>query len=119
MNRRSRSEIWPVLTVMPTKPKTFSLYRKQTASPTKRKGNRERQNKRGLHTGSAQWRKLREAVLNEQPLCVQCLEENRLTAATEVDHINNDSHDNRMGNLAGLCKPCHSRKSATEQNGAG
>jgi DNA helicase TIP49 (TBP-interacting protein) len=37
----------------------------------------------------------------------------RLTPATEVDHINEDATDDMPENLQGLCKRCHSRKTAT------
>lgn len=36
----------------------------------------------------------------------------RVTAATEVDHIDEDSHNNDPSNLQPLCKPCHSSKTA-------
>ena len=35
----------------------------------------------------------------------------------QVDHIDNNSHNNDPGNLATMCQPCHARKSATEQAG--
>jgi len=63
------------------------------------------------------WRKLRAMVLNEQPICQHC----RREAATEVDHIVPLSRggENTMENLQGLCKSCHSRKTAREDGGFG
>jgi len=65
-----------------------------------------------------QWTKLRKLVLAEQPICKMpgCWE-----PSAEVDHIvpkakgGTDDRDN----LQGLCKPCHSRKTASEDGGFG
>lgn len=63
---------------------------------------------------SAAWRRVRAAVLREQPLCVLCLKEGRTTAASHVDHILERkvrpdlAFD--MDNLQALCQPCHQRK---------
>lgn len=74
----------------------------------------DRQAKRALPTNSAKWRRIRAMVLAEQPLCVHCEKRGRLTPALHVDHIDNDSHNNKRSNLQGLCAECHSRKTATE-----
>ncbi|MGA0081716.1 MAG: HNH endonuclease [Ilumatobacteraceae bacterium] len=65
------------------------------------------------------WRRLRAAVLREQPLCVHCTETGATTLAQMVDHI----FPVRLGgdmwaldNLQPLCNKCHARKSAREQN---
>lgn len=75
----------------------------------------DRQSYRALPTWSAEWRAIRAAVLLEQPLCACCAAADRVTAATEVDHIDEDAQNNARENLQGLCKPCHSRKTATNQ----
>lgn len=72
----------------------------------------ERQRKRGLHTGSKRWRIIRNQVLAWEPMCRYCGD-----IATQVDHLDNDSHNNDIDNLAATCAPCHSRKSAMEQAG--
>ncbi|EMO5258136.1 TPA: HNH endonuclease [Proteus mirabilis] len=41
--------------------------------------------KRNVYGG--RWAKVRLAFLNENPLCVMCQEQGRITAATVVDHI--------------------------------
>jgi 5-methylcytosine-specific restriction protein A len=65
------------------------------------------------------WRKLRTLVLAEEPLCSICL----VASATEVDHIIPHKGDDYLfwlrKNLQGLCKSCHSKKTAAEDGGFG
>ena len=59
------------------------------------------------------WRKLREAVFKrDKGLCVPCKRENRITVATEVDHIieKADGGTDDLGNLQSICKLCHTAK---------
>ncbi len=72
----------------------------------------QRQRKRGLHTGSKQWRAIRAQVLAWEPLCRYCGD-----VATQVDHLDNDSHNQDIDNLAATCAPCHASKTAQEQAG--
>lgn len=62
------------------------------------------------------WRRIRDRVLAEQPLCQKCLEAGRYTPATEVHHIIplscGGTHD--RDNLMPLCKRCHSEITARE-----
>jgi 5-methylcytosine-specific restriction protein A len=57
------------------------------------------------------WLKLREQVLNEQPLCADCLKEHHYGIATEVHH--KVKHNGEAGkffdryNLEGLCATHH------------
>lgn len=76
-----------------------------------------RQGSRGLHTGSKRWRTIRAQVLAEQPLCPICKAQGRIEPAVDVDHVNNNSHDNRRENLVGMCRSHHAEKSATEARG--
>jgi 5-methylcytosine-specific restriction protein A len=71
-----------------------------------------RQSTRFLHTNSKEWRVIRRQVLAWEALCRHCG-----AVATEVDHIDNDTSNNFLDNLQALCKPCHSSKTAQEQDG--
>ena len=69
-----------------------------------------------------QWQKARLAHRQEHPLCVMCLAEDRTTAATVVDHINEHKGDLELfwdrDNWQSLCKPHHdSTKQQIERNG--
>lgn len=76
-----------------------------------------RQRSRGLHTDSKRWRAIRAQVLAEQPLCPICERQGRVEPAVEVDHRDNDSHNNARENLWGLCKPHHTAKTSAEMRG--
>lgn len=69
--------------------------------------------------GSKDWRTIRERVLQAYPVCLVCLDANRMTPAIEVDHIEphveHEFYDE--DNLWALCKSCHAKKSAHESNG--
>ena len=62
------------------------------------------------------WPAIRRSYLKTHPLCEVCRREGRYTEAREVHHINpladGGTHD--ANNLMALCKPCHSRITATE-----
>lgn len=68
------------------------------------------------------WQKARAAFLRSQPLCAMCLSEERITAATVVDHIVPHRGDTELfwnqANWQSLCKPHHdSDKQALEKSG--
>lgn len=69
------------------------------------------------------WRVESKAYLGEHPWCATCRKERRLEPATEVDHIAPHKGDNTLfwdrNNWQGLCKRCHSRKTAREDGGFG
>ncbi len=60
------------------------------------------------------WRRVRRMVLNEQPLCVECQRNGRVTIATDVHHVTplRDGGENAADNLEPLCHSCHSRVTA-------
>ena len=68
---------------------------------------------------SKHWRSMRQRVLQEYPVCVVCLDADKMTPSAEVDHIEphveHDFYD--QDNLWALCKSCHAKKSAHESNG--
>lgn len=64
------------------------------------------------------WKHLRSGYLITHPLCEKCLEQNKVTPATDVHHINSPFDDGlsdveRLGrlldynNLMALCQECH------------
>ncbi|PZM62604.1 HNH endonuclease [Paenibacillus dendritiformis] len=81
---------------------------------------RESASKRGY---DHRWRKARIRFLREHPLCKQCYEDGRLTAATVVDHIIPHKGDKELfwdrKNWQGLCESCHGVKTAKEDGGFG
>ena len=55
-------------------------------------------------------------MLQDNPLCVMCERDGRVTLATEVDHIHalvNGGKDER-DNMQGLCHECHASKTAQD-----
>lgn len=69
------------------------------------------------------WRRLRERVLAAEPLCRFCFEVGRITAATDVDHIEpfTGLHDPRRldpANCRPLCKKHHMQRTARQSSGA-
>lgn len=66
-------------------------------------------------TAAAARRRLRH--LRENPLCVECLKLGRTRVAVELDHVVplHKGGSNDDDNLQGLCRPCHSAKSAQER----
>ncbi len=68
---------------------------------------------RTLALNGAAWAKLRESVLNMEPLCRHCKAMGLIVAATEVDHMNGPD-DNRLESLQPLCKSCHSKKTQAD-----
>lgn len=68
---------------------------------------------------SAAWIKVRNQIRIEQPLCKECLKNDKLTPTKVIDHIQpisqgGDPWDTK--NLQGLCEICHNRKTAKENN---
>ena len=69
------------------------------------------------------WEKARLIFLGRDPLCAGCKAEGRVEAAAVVDHIiphkGNQELFWDMENWQGLCRPCHSRKTAAGDGGFG
>ncbi|WP_173424578.1 HNH endonuclease [Castellaniella defragrans] len=78
------------------------------------KSGREADPRRTIPLNSVTWRKLRAAVLTEEPLCRHCAARGITEPATDVDHISGDPSDNSRENLCPLCHSCHSIKTARD-----
>ena len=61
---------------------------------------------------SVRWRKIRDIVLNSEPLCRLCLKSGKETPSSIADHIEPHKNDPKLfydrENLQGLCGSCHS-----------
>ncbi|MFD2446393.1 HNH endonuclease [Bacillus sp. CGMCC 1.16607] len=71
---------------------------------------------------SATWKRARELIkIRDNGLCVQCLNEKRITLGTIVDHIIPVKLDwnKRLDedNLQLLCQSCHNKKTGMERKG--
>lgn len=64
---------------------------------------------------SAFWKRVREVVLTEEPICMIC----QRNPSTDVDHKDGDYTNTARDNLQGLCHGCHSTKTAKEQGSFG
>ena len=60
-----------------------------------------------------QWRKVRERYMQEHPVCEDCEQHGRITAAAQVHHMRTiaDAPHLRLDhdNLRSLCVPCHQK----------
>lgn len=105
---------------MPSRP---PIHRPPGAA-SKQERQRASDQRRGSSTARGygyRWQRYRERFLKEHPLCIACEREGKIRLANEVDHIK--PHRGNAGlfwdsrNHQSLCKPCHSRKTATEAGG--
>lgn len=66
----------------------------------------------------SRWRLARRRYLKQNPLCVNCLKDNKLVKAAVVDHIVPHRGDMVLfwdeNNWQSLCKRCHDTKTMTE-----
>lgn len=62
----------------------------------------------------ARWRKARKQFLRQNPLCVECERNKKLTPAIIVDHVLPHRGDDYLfwdkNNWQALCKRCHDKK---------
>ena len=67
---------------------------------------------------TSRYRKLRRRFLAGAPLCVECKKKGIVRAAEEMDHITPAAEAPHLfwneDNWQGLCRPCHERKTASE-----
>ena len=87
--------------------------REQSAVRHKRYDN-NRDEKYARFYSSARWQKVRNIYIRNNPLCESCRKQERITAATLVDHIipvqADYSQRLAMDNLQSLCRSCHAKK---------
>jgi len=93
----------PRLQTLPSRVATLRPTIRQTAAQAKRLTGRP-------------WRRLRDEVLRDAPLCVECDRIGRVELAVEVDHriplALGGSNDRT--NLQPLCRACHTAKTACD-----
>lgn len=69
------------------------------------------------------WRAARKRFLAQHPLCKECFEAGRISAAVVVDHIIPHKGDKKLfwdkANWQPLCGRCHNRKTAKLDGGFG
>lgn len=113
---------------MPSAPMMFCTGSPGCANQVRRgrcaecqKGRRQRQQHSHSRTGvnyGRRWKAARARFLGQQPLCVDCEAEGRMTLATEVDHQVRHRGDYTLfwdeSNWRPRCKPHHSAKTARE-----
>lgn len=67
---------------------------------------------------TSKWKKVSKAYLRKHPLCVHCKQHGKNTFATVVDHVIPHRNDPALmwseSNWQPLCKPCHDKKTWTE-----
>lgn len=105
---------------MPTRPPRFEAVPRTKPNEQQRKQQLDERRGSSTQRGyDAAWQRLRKRFLRANPLCVFCMEEGKITAASVVDHIITIATrpDLRLvwENLRSLCKRCHDRRTATEQ----
>ncbi len=94
----------------------------EVKSPTLKRANDSwRDGKTTAERGyGSKWQTYRKRFLMSNPLCEYCLEQNRVTAATVVDHIEPHRGDQDLfwntDNHQSLCSPCHSSAKQREEN---
>ena len=70
---------------------------------------------------TARWLKLRQSVLDDEPLCRYCIEDEVVEEATVVDHIKPHRGDLDLfwdvTNLQSLCSTCHDGRKQREELG--
>ena len=79
---------------------------------------KQRQDSRYMPTYSKRWKSIRNRYLANNPYCKHCLENGRHVVAVDLDHINgraDRAEDYTETNYQGLCKSCHSTKTAKER----
>jgi 5-methylcytosine-specific restriction protein A len=95
---------------MPTRPPTHTPEPADAGAADRARGSAHA---RGYDRG---WRRLRLWHLARHPLCAHCERDGRVTAATDVHHVEKLAANPRRrldpSNLQSLCDACHKRETA-------
>ncbi len=115
MPRISEVMLMPRKPLIPCKyPSCPELTDKKFCDKHKKTYGRRSAKERGY---DSRWRIARKRFLKENPLCLECIKDNRLVEATVVDHIIPHRGDKSLfwdeSNWQALCKSCHDRKTMT------
>lgn len=106
---------------MPSRPPVHRHAGYRTEAQRKAEFDERRKNDEARKLYTYRWAQTAKGFLSANPLCVHCLAKGMTTSATEVDHIQPHKGDRTLfwtrTNWQALCKPCHSRKTATEDSG--
>jgi 5-methylcytosine-specific restriction protein A len=91
-------------------------------SPRKRTQRTHENAERNRLYDTSRWRRLRELYFRHRPLCRMCESRGRIRAAHVLDHIHGHGPDWRerfwdVRGLQGLCRECHTEKTAAELAG--
>lgn len=107
---------------MPQGPKIHRSSNQRTTQQSRRLLDQRRgtAHQRGY---TIRWYRASKAYLARNPLCVRCMKRGLCTSATVTDHIKPHKGDRNLfwdeSNWQALCKPCHDRKTASEDGGFG
>jgi len=111
--------------MMPTKPKKFctwpgctNLTNERYCEEHRKQEQKQYDERRGTPAQrgyDARWRRIRERILKEEPLCKECMRKGFVKPATDVHHIDGDVSNMDRSNLEPLCHECHSRYTAKHQ----
>jgi len=97
---------------MPYLPK----HKRKSWMPKKEEGQTRQYDNTAFYQ-SKQWRMTRNYYIKRNPLCEQCLRDNKTTSGQCVDHIKQVTKGGSKfdeSNLQTLCNSCHAKKSGQE-----
>lgn len=105
---------------MPLRPPTHGAPRRQREFKARRAAADVERGTAAQRGYGSRWQRTRIGFLAAHPLCASCMAAGRVTEATVVDHIVPHRGDMNLfwqrSNWQPLCKPCHDRKTATEDS---
>jgi 5-methylcytosine-specific restriction enzyme A len=109
-----------IRTIMPTKPALLG-GRPKSERRREQDGERRRAHPWRNWYSLAAWKQRRAAQLADEPLCRRCVRDDRITAATTVNHVIPHRGNWQLfiaGALESLCKPHHDSEVQAEERQA-